>query len=576
MVKCSDILPAWKRFWSVLILVLLLGCLSFVLDSCKNKGKGKATIEQTEEERELASGTTFVNDLNDAAFAVIREKGYLIGKVDGESYVLYVETANKDNISGKYYLIDSTDNCSAPFQFKLQREQDGFKIVTRTINNNVNFSLTVGSNAISGTVTTLDEQQRDLHFAFKRYVAPKYTEQTSTLYLKPELSFTQISDVSYGKAKGYWTSYPMEDDERYGKMILTLLPKTAVSKEQNLLLDLYLPEGDSLTKHPLLVILHGGAFFFGDKGNRNMRVWCEHFAQSGYVVAAVNYRLGFKISKASIQQCGYQAVQDAHAALRYLVAHADEYNIDPNFVFLAGTSAGSITALGTAFMNDGNCPPFVAKNKLVKKCGRLHTGCNEYRNEVKIKALANMWGAVYDLHELDGKHIPVISFHGTADQIVPFHSGHPFSSIKGKMDERLFDEMYGSEAIHEYLDSLHVRNEFHPMENCGHAPYQEKNGTLNEHYYTIQSQMQRFFYPELKSKTKVKNDKNDPTLYCLEDESINHLSWQVTGGIILDSDEHLVRVLWFQDAKKHVLRASGFNSIGTPFKQEWQISKLCS
>jgi poly(3-hydroxybutyrate) depolymerase len=431
------------------------------------------------------------------------------------------------------------------------------------------FTVTIDTAAISGTITTLGEDSRKHPFAFQRYHKPAFREATSTRFREPQYTYTKIPDIQYGKAKGFWTSYPMEDDNNYTKMIFKLLPKTMAPKKLDLFLDLYIPN-DSMQSHPLFVLLHGGAFFFGDKGNRNMREWCEHFAKCGYVVASVNYRLGFAISKNSIQQCGYQAIQDAHAALRYMVAHAEEYRINPDYIFLAGTSAGSITALATTFMNNDNCPPFVAKNKLTRKCGLLHTSGNEYRNKVKIKALANMWGAVYDLHELDGQHVPVISFHGTNDQVVPFDHGFPFSGLKSNIGEKMFDEMYGSLAIHQYLDSLHVRNKFYPLEGCGHAPHQEKNGTLNEHYWFIQEKMQDFFYPELVSKIKLKHDDHDPQLYCLDDEQATHLSWQAEGGLILDIFDNSVRVVWLDDAPKHLLRASGFNTLGAPFKQEWK------
>jgi len=343
-----------------------------------------------------------------------------------------------------------------------------------------------------------------------------------------------------------------------------------------LLMDLYMPENDSIKKHPLLVLLHGGAFFFGDKGTRNMREWCEHFAKCGYVVASVNYRLGFALVKSAIMQCTYQATQDAHAALRYLVAHAEEYQIDPDYIFLAGTSAGSMATLATAFMTNENCPPFVEKYKLLKKCGSLHTSGNEYRDPVKVKAIANMWGAVYDLHELDGRYIPVISFHGTNDQIVPFDHGYPFSSLKSNIGEKMFDEMFGSKSIHEHLDSLHVRNKLYSLEGCGHAPHQEKDGTLNKHYYFIQEKMQAFFYPELKSKVKLNHRKLSPQRYSIDNKDLTDICWQAEGGIILSISDNEVRVVWLSDAPKHLLRASGLNAIGVPFKEEWDQSKHCS
>lgn len=568
MVKQSGISILWERLLSSLVLVALTGCLLFVPYSCKNKGKdnGEAPNEQV-------NGTTktgFVEDLEHADFSFSKSKEYFFGKLDSTSCVLSIDSANKTKVTGKYYLIDSLSNSADPVSFKLLKEDDGYRFITDSTNNPVTFSISSDSTAIVGTITTLGEQEETHQIAFNIYKAPVFREPKSNRYRQPQFTYSVISDVQYGKAKGFWTSYPMENDINFAKVFLKLLPKTISSKQQDLLMDLYIPENDNVTKHPLFVILHGGAYFVGDKGTKNMRGWCEHFAKSGYVVASVNYRMGFSVSKSSIQQCGYQAIQDAHAALRYLVAHAEEYHIDPDYIFVAGTSAGSITALATAFMNDKNCPQFVTKHKLRKKCGSLHTSGNEHRDEVKIKAIANMWGAVYDLHELDGHPIPMVSFHGTSDRIVPFDRGVPFSEIKSKIGEMLFDEMYGSKAIHEYLDSLHVRNKLYPLEGCGHAPHQEKDGRLNAHYEFIQAKMQDFFYPELKSKCKLKHDNHDPQLYCIEEKGFTQLCWQAKGGVILDSSDGGVRVVWFSDAPKHILRVSGFNAIGVPYKQEWK------
>ena len=558
---------------TILKLFLLAVCLLVVPDSCKHKAKDGVQPRQDETGRPKDAG--FVEDLELADFSFSDIKGFFLGEINDQPYVLCIETADKSKVCGKYYRIDTLESSVSPIRFKLLRESNGHRLVAGSSNDPATFSISADTSAILGTIVTQGQQAKTLRISFKHYTAPDCREIKSTRYREPKYNFTKTSDIQYGKAKGFWTSYPMEDDTNYTKMILKLLPKTAAPKKLDLYLDLYTPD-DSVQKHPLLVLLHGGAFFFGDKGNRNMRVWCENFAKCGYVVASVNYRLGFSISKSSIQQCGYQAIQDAHAALRYLVANAEKFRIDPDYIFLAGTSAGSITALGTAFMNNENCPPFVTKNKLTKKCGSLHTSGNELRDKVKIKALANMWGAVYDLNELDGSRIPVVSFHGTDDKVVPFDQGFPFSGVKGKVGERMFDEMYGSKAIHHHLDSLHVRNKLFPLEGCGHAPYQEKDGVLNKHYYFIQDKIQEFFYPELKSEIELRHDDQHPQIYCINEEDASCVSWEAEGGLILSSKGNNIRVIWLDDAPKHLLRASGLNALGVPFKQEWNLQKACS
>ena len=136
--------------------------------------------------------------------------------------------------------------------------------------------------------------------------------------------------------------------------------------------------------------------------------------------------------------------------------------------------------------------------------------------------------------------------------------------------------MYGSQAIHRHLDSIHVRNKLYPLEGCGHAPHQEKDGRLNEHYYFIQQKMQEFFYPELKSTFGLQRDDQNPQLYRIDDEGVTLVSWQAEGGLILGRTDDGVRVIWLDDAPKHLLRASGLSALGVPFKQEWNPDKACS
>ncbi|MFN8442608.1 MAG: alpha/beta hydrolase [Caldilineaceae bacterium] len=96
-------------------------------------------------------------------------------------------------------------------------------------------------------------------------------------------------------------------------------------------LDLYLPDaGNNL---PLLIWVHGGAFRMGSKeGNENDPV-PVHYAEQGYAVASLNYRLS--------QHAIWPAqIQDCKAAVRWLRAHANKYRLDSNRFAAWGPSAG--------------------------------------------------------------------------------------------------------------------------------------------------------------------------------------------------------------------------------------------
>ncbi|MEZ4299937.1 MAG: alpha/beta hydrolase fold domain-containing protein [Polyangiaceae bacterium] len=113
------------------------------------------------------------------------------------------------------------------------------------------------------------------------------------------------------------------------------------------LLDIYLPDsppphppaaGHAPTLRPAVVYIHGGAFCMLSKDTH--RVMALPFVRRGYVVFNINYRLG--------PTHRYPApLEDAAAALTWVVDNAERYGADPRRLILAGESAGGnlVTAL---------------------------------------------------------------------------------------------------------------------------------------------------------------------------------------------------------------------------------------
>jgi acetyl esterase/lipase len=106
----------------------------------------------------------------------------------------------------------------------------------------------------------------------------------------------------------------------------------------DLKLDLYVP--DSEGPHPLIIFIHGGAFFMGDKTDVSSKLGVTRLYDDGngeWAIASINYRLtGVAIWPAQIQDC--------KAAVRWLRANAATYDIDPNMFVSVGTSAGGMLA----------------------------------------------------------------------------------------------------------------------------------------------------------------------------------------------------------------------------------------
>jgi acetyl esterase/lipase len=98
-----------------------------------------------------------------------------------------------------------------------------------------------------------------------------------------------------------------------------------------LTMDLYFPKTDAPWQ--VLLYVHGGSFTGGDKRTGSGTIDIPAMAERGYAVAAINYRL--------MPEYPFPAeVIDAKCAVRFLRAHAEEYNLRVEQIGVWGGSAG--------------------------------------------------------------------------------------------------------------------------------------------------------------------------------------------------------------------------------------------
>lgn len=349
--------------------------------------------------------------------------------------------------------------------------------------------------AVNGRTFSLNQDEIPLG----KYAAPDLPSADTSMFRVPFCEVKVTEDIIYGNAMGYWTSISGVEAE-VGKAFTQGYVKSFRQQDLDLKLDLYQPEGLEGPR-PLILFMHGGAFYFGDKQEPAYIDFCRHFAAMGYVTASINYRMGFHLGKAEIERAEYVALQDAHAAMRFLVSHADEYGINTGELFLAGSSAGSITALNLAFMTEddrlessyGGKGPFNGSD-----LGAIDGSGNDIKASFHIKAIANMWGAVRNTAIISNGKTDIVSFHGDADGMVPYAAGHLVANSPERISRLFSDKVYGSFCIDSTARACGLRSRLYTFEGEGHALNTTgKEKTPNDNQSFIKSRMAEFFFEEL-------------------------------------------------------------------------------
>lgn len=98
------------------------------------------------------------------------------------------------------------------------------------------------------------------------------------------------------------------------------------------LLDIYRQRDTDLSKAPVLLQVHGGAWVLGTKDEQGIPLMM-HMAARGWICVAINYRL-------SPRNPFPAQVEDVKRAIAWIREHIGDYGGDPDFVAVTGGSAG--------------------------------------------------------------------------------------------------------------------------------------------------------------------------------------------------------------------------------------------
>ncbi len=487
-------------------------------------------------------------------------------------------TSTEKKISGHYALCDRSLTEALPFRARFDGQHLKLRFTGR------------GHPGLTGSFTgnnrffTLESRSQET-WKFTNWNADTNVQRVR--YQKPLFDKVVVRERIYGSAPGYYASKPIDDARAsdYAGILLKVamgVTENLFRDDINLSLDLYTAEGDIFSQRPLLVLIHGGAFVAGDKRDEFPAELARYYARCGFVVASINYRMGYVFLPgvySNLERCMYRGVQDVHAALRFLSAHKEDYNIDPNMVFIGGNSAGGFLSLFTAFMNQHEVWPSAGGSflKMQNDLGRLDASGNKFTAGFRLRGVINMWGAVHDLSIIDKfEKIPVLSIHGTADKIVPCGYDYPFKNLDPRYTSFFVNKVYGTDCIKSRMDSLGLNARVLHLHNAGHEPQCDINNKLNHQFIVIRDSILEFVNREmdnpailLKGPT-VAEHKDIPNAYYLTGGEFKNTTWHCQGGILLSADAKSAKVCWLKNADTRTLSCRG-NGVQGQLHQRWLV-----
>jgi len=202
--------------------------------------------------------------------------------------------------------------------------------------------------------------------------------------------------------------------------------------DRDMMLDLAVPEAKE--PRPCIVCIHGGGWRGGSR--QQMAPVTKFLAEKGFVAATVSYRLTDKAQFPA-------QIHDCKAAVRFLRANAEKFQIDKDRIGAVGASAGGhlVCLMGTAdkdadLEGDGGNPYRSSQvQAVVSYFGPTDFTTKTWTKEVEDYFLVPFLGGSYEdkkdlyckcspLLYVKKNNPPFLFFHGDKDTLVGIENSH--------------------------------------------------------------------------------------------------------------------------------------------------------
>ena len=221
--------------------------------------------------------------------------------------------------------------------------------------------------------------------------------RTATLQAQPSAPVVTRTDVIYGRVEG-----------------------------SALLANLAYPDGPGL--RPAIISVHGGRWRAGNRTDASS-IKVTQWAEFGFVALSIDYRL---VGGSPAPAC----YTDMRCAIRWVHAHAGDYGVDPERVYLIGQSAGGHMVSLAATIGDG---PYA-------KTGGWDSARSDVRAVVSVAAAYDLpslsWGNLWTpvagnvdearrqaspMNHVSATTKPILVIHSDDDKSVPVQQAVDFA-----------------------------------------------------------------------------------------------------------------------------------------------------
>lgn len=205
---------------------------------------------------------------------------------------------------------------------------------------------------------------------------------------------------------------------------------------------------------PAIIFIFGGAFYTGTRDFTFFLPCFEYYANQGYEVFSIDYRLGFKHKRFKsikpvsrfgklVDSTINLAVEDLYDATTFIIGKSKQWNINTNIIVPFGSSSGAITALHAEY--------YIVNGHIL--ANKLPVG-------FRYGGIIAMAGSIFNTKgkiTWSKKAAPILMFHGNADRNVPYNKNKIFKY-----------GLYGSKSIAKSLKKIDSPYYFCTFEGAMH------------------------------------------------------------------------------------------------------------